>query len=124
MAPVDGDVFGGLELAGVPLAAAVTLADGRPFAIVRRAPTPGRNGITARAAVAGKHVILINDMVQSGAALLAVAPALRSEGAIGTDVVCAICWDPGAVTTLPDAGLELHTLLTLADLRAAWETRA
>jgi len=86
--PVDAEVFGGLELAGVPLAAAMALADGRPFAVVRRGPKPGSSRVTAAgAAVAGKRVLLIKDMVRSDAALSAVADVLRAEGAVVTHVV-------------------------------------
>ncbi len=122
LAPVDAEVFGGVELAGVPLAAAMSLADGRPFAVVRRAPKLGSNGLTAGVAVAGKRVVLVKDMVRSGAVLTAVAEALRTEGAVVTNVVCAICWDSGAVNALDAIGLELCPLLTLADLRTAWKT--
>jgi orotate phosphoribosyltransferase len=78
------DVIVGAETAGVPLAAAVSLAAGVPFAFVRK---PGYRGHERHeppvrgAAVAGRHVLLVDDAVASGTAVERFTAALAGAGA-------------------------------------------
>jgi orotate phosphoribosyltransferase len=66
------DVVVGAETGGVPLAAAVSLASGVPFAFVRK---PGYRGHE------GRQVLLVDDAVSSGASLEGFAGELADEGA-------------------------------------------
>ena len=78
------DVVVGAETAGVPLATAVSLAGGLPFAFVRK---PGYKGHETDeppvrgADVAGKRVLLVDDAVSSGSAVERFADSLASVGA-------------------------------------------
>jgi len=78
------DVVVGAETAGVPLAAAVALAGGLPFAFVRK---PGYRGHeidepqVRGADVAGRRVLLVDDAVASGTAVERFTAALAAEGA-------------------------------------------
>lgn len=78
------DVVVGAETAGVPLAAAVSLAGGLPFAFVRK---PGYRGHeideppVRGADVAGRRVLLVDDAVSSGTAVERFTAALAGAGA-------------------------------------------
>ena len=78
------DVVVGAETGGVPLAAAVSLAGGVPFAFVRK---PGYRGHeideppVRGAEVRGRRVLLVDDAVSSGASLERFAGELAEEGA-------------------------------------------
>jgi orotate phosphoribosyltransferase len=78
------DVVVGAETAGVPLAAAVSLAGGLPFAFVRK---PGYRGHelgeppVRGADVAGRRVLLVDDGVWSGTAVERFTAALAGVGA-------------------------------------------
>ena len=78
------DVVVGAETAGVPLAAAVSLAGGLPFAFVRK---PGYRGHeldeppVRGADVAGRRVLLVDDAVSSGTAVERFTAALSGAGA-------------------------------------------
>ena len=78
------DVVVGAETGGVPLAAAVSLAGGVPFAFVRK---PGYRGHEVDeppvrgAEVRGRRVLLVDDAVSSGASLERFAGELADEGA-------------------------------------------
>jgi orotate phosphoribosyltransferase len=78
------DVVVGAETGGVPLAAAVSLAAGVPFAFVRK---PGYRGHepdeppVRGAEVAGRRVLLVDDAVSSGAAVERFTAALAGVGA-------------------------------------------
>jgi orotate phosphoribosyltransferase len=81
---LDVDVVVGAETAGVPLAAAVSLAGGLPFAFVRK---PGYRGHeidepqVRGADVAGRRVLFVDDAVSSGASVERFTASLESEGA-------------------------------------------
>ena len=81
---LDVDVVVGAETAGVPLAAAISLASGLPFAFVRK---PGYRGHeidepqTRGADVEGRRVLLVDDAVSSGTAVERFAAALAGAGA-------------------------------------------
>ena len=78
------DVVVGAETAGVPLAAAISLASGVPFAFVRK---PGYRGHepdeppVRGAEVAGRRVLLVDDAVSSGTAVERFTAALTGVGA-------------------------------------------
>jgi orotate phosphoribosyltransferase len=78
------DVVVGAETAGVPLAAAVSLAGGLPFAFVRK---PGYRGHeideppVRGAEVAGRRVLLVDDAVSSGASVERFTASLVRAGA-------------------------------------------
>jgi orotate phosphoribosyltransferase len=81
---LDVDVVVGAETAGVPLATAVSLAGGLPFAFVRK---PGYRGHETDeppvrgADVAGRRVLLVDDAVSSGTAVERFIAALAGAGA-------------------------------------------
>src|SRR3954471_21964963 len=78
------DVVVGAETGGVPLAAAVSLAGGVPFAFVRK---PGYRGHEVDeppvrgADVAGRRVLLVDDAIASGSSVERFAAALAGAGA-------------------------------------------
>src|SRR4051812_49916305 len=84
------DVVVGAETAGVPLAAAVSLAGGLPFAFVRK---PGYRGHEADepqvrgAEGAGRRVLLVDDAGASGTAGGGLPAALGAQGARGGGLV-------------------------------------
>jgi orotate phosphoribosyltransferase len=78
------DVVVGAETAGVPLAAAVSLAAGLPFAFVRKPGYIGHEPDEPRvrgADVAGKRVLLVDDAVASGTAVERFTASLTGAGA-------------------------------------------
>jgi orotate phosphoribosyltransferase len=78
------DVIVGAETAGVPLAAAISLEGGLPFAFVRK---PGYRGHEVDeppvrgAEVAGRRVLLVDDAVSSGTSVERFSAALSDVGA-------------------------------------------
>jgi orotate phosphoribosyltransferase len=94
---LEVDVVVGAETAGVPLAAAISLAADLPFAFVRkpgyRGHEPGEPQVRG-AAVDGRRVLLVDDAVSSGAAV------------------------DGFVRQLTAAGAEVAGLYVLVDMRA------
>jgi orotate phosphoribosyltransferase len=111
------DRLAGPELGAVPLAAAASLACGIPFLIVRKAAkdyaTEGRiEGVFE----AGERVLVIEDVVTTGGALIAAIEALRAAGLVVEDALCVLDRDEGGREALADLGVRLETLFRRADL--------
>lgn len=91
LVPKDAEVLAGLELGGVPIATAMSLADGRPAAFVRKeAKTYGTCQAVEGAGVSGRRVAIIEDVVTTGGAVRDAARLLAEAGAEVVAVVCAI----------------------------------
>jgi orotate phosphoribosyltransferase len=69
--------------------------------------------------VAGRRVTLVEDVITTGGAVRDAARELRAAGAVVEVVVCAIDRSPADQNPLADAGLEVRSVLTKADLDTA-----
>jgi orotate phosphoribosyltransferase len=120
------DVVVGAETAGVPLAAAVALAAGIPFAFVRK---PGYRGHeideppVRGADVAGRRVLLVDDAVSSGSAVERFAASLAGAGAEVVGVFVLVDMRDVAETVTPLAAAlpteSVSTYLRVLELAAA-----
>jgi orotate phosphoribosyltransferase len=120
MLPDGIDALAGLELGGVPLATAISLASGLPARFVRKAAKDyGTCRLAEGGEVAGRRLAVIEDVVTSGGQILASCAALRELGAEIAAVLCVIDRESGGAANLADAGLELRALFTMTELRAA-----
>ena len=118
--PADVEVLAGLELGGVPLATMLAQVTGLPALFVRKqAKTYGTCRLAEGGEIAGRRLLIVEDVVTSGGAILDAAVALRAGGAVLGPVVCVIDRESGGVEKLAAAGLELHALFTMTELNAA-----
>ena len=117
LVPAGAEVLAGLELGGVPLATAMSLASGLPAAFVRKeAKAYGTCQAVEGRAVSGRRVVLVEDVITAGGAVVDAARLVREAGGVVVAVVCAI-WrgeGPPAIPGLPD--VPLLPALTAADL--------
>lgn len=119
LVPAGTDVLAGLELGGVPLVTLLSQRTGHPARFVRKKPKEYGTLRTAEGGeVAGKRIVLVEDVVTSGGAVLDATRVLRDEGATVSDVLCVIDRQEGGVERLAELGLQLHPVLTRADLAA------
>ncbi len=128
--PPGTEVLAGLELGGVPIATALSLRTGLPAAFVRKeAKTYGTAQLAEGAAVAGRRVLVVEDVVTTGGQVVISTAQLRDLGAQIDTVLCVIDRsDPtvdgstsGAAALLTH-GLTLRAALTKSDLDAAHTT--
>lgn len=114
------DVVAGLELGGVPLATLLSARTGLPARFVRKqAKEYGTRRIAEGGDVAGLRVVLVEDVVTSGGAVLDATRVLREQGAVVENVLCVIDRGEGGAEKLAAIGLTLLPVLTRADLDAA-----
>ena len=117
--PAGTDLLGGLEMGGIPIATVVSAITGTPALFVRKeAKTYGTCKLAEGPDVSGRRVTLIEDVITTGGAVRNAAVALREAGATVETVVCAIDRSPGGDNPLADAGLEIRSVLTKAELDA------
>ncbi len=113
----DCDIIAGAELGAVSLAAATSMASGKPFAIVRKAKKQYATGkLIEGAPVEGKRVLLVEDVGTTGGAALEAAKILTAAGAKITRLVFAVDRMQGARQNVEAAGYDYHALLTRDDL--------
>ena len=119
LVPPDARVLGGLELGGVPIAAMLSQLTGLPALFVRKqAKAYGTRKLAEGDDPAGQHVVLVEDVITTGGAVIAAASALRHLGATVTTVVCAIDRSAPGQSMLSAAGVAVRAVLTKADLDA------
>lgn len=114
--PEGTEVLAGLELGGVPVATALSLATGLPAAFVRKeAKTYGTAKLAEGAEVDGRRVLVVEDVVTTGGQVVLSAADLRERGADILAVLCVIDRS-GGDHQLAAAGLELRSVFTREDL--------
>ena len=120
LVPAEAEVLAGLELGGVPIATAMSLADGRPAVFVRKqAKEYGTCQAVEGADVRGRRVALIEDVITTGGAVADAARLVTEAGGEIVAVVCAIWRGEGAPHIAGAPHLRVIPALTKADLDAA-----
>ncbi|MEP7290552.1 MAG: orotate phosphoribosyltransferase [Chloroflexota bacterium] len=122
---LDFEVIAGIETAGIPHSAALSYAMRRPSVFVRKqAKEHGMKRRVEGGEVAGKRVLLIEDLITTGGSSLSGVEALREEGA--EVAACLAIFSYGfaqAADAFAQASVPLITLTSLADvLQAARDT--
>jgi orotate phosphoribosyltransferase len=117
--PEGVDALAGLELGGVPLAAVLSQVTGLPALFVRKeAKTYGTCRLAEGGELEGRRLLVVEDVVTSGGAILDAARELRALGAVLDRVACVIDRESGGRENLAEAGLTLDALFTMTELNA------
>lgn len=117
LVPPDAEALAGLELGGVPLAVAMSLESGLPAVFVRKQAKPyGTRQAVEGGSVAGRKVVIVEDIITTGGAVAQAAGHLRDGGGELIAVVCAI-WRGAGEPTIPGLlDTPILPVLTEADL--------
>jgi orotate phosphoribosyltransferase len=120
LVPEGIDALAGLEMGGIPLATMLSQLTGLPVLFVRKkAKEYGTCKIAEGGQVRGRKLLIVEDVVTSGGAILDAAQALREEGAELAKVICVIDRESGGPANLAQASLELQALFTMSELKKA-----
>ncbi|MGX7042829.1 orotate phosphoribosyltransferase [Leuconostoc holzapfelii] len=114
----DVDIIGGVATAGIPHAAWVAETLNKPMIYVRSKPKDhGAGRQTEGAEVAGKKVVLIDDLISTGGSVLGAVEAVRQAGAEVLGVVSIFSYElPDGVVNFEQAGLTFQSLTTYSQL--------
>ncbi len=117
----DGvDALAGLELGGVPIATMLSQRTGLPARFVRKkAKEYGTCRLAEGGDVDGERLLIVEDVVTSGGAVVDAVRELRARGALCDRAVCVIDRESSGVENLAAIGVELDALFTMSELKAA-----
>ncbi len=118
--PAGTDMLAGLELGGVPVAVAIAFRADLPLLFVRKkAKDYGTAKLAEGPDFKGRKVLVVEDVVTTGGAIVDGAKALRERGAVIDTVLCVIDRESGGPEKLKEYGLTLKPLFTASELRKA-----
>jgi len=110
-------LIAGAELGGVALAAATSLATGKPFVIIRNAKKDYGTGKPYEGKIVdGDSVLLVEDIATTGGQVLEAAKVIQGVGAKVERIVAVIDRMEGARENIEAAGFIFESLLTKHDL--------
>lgn len=111
------DRIAGAELGAVALAAATSLASGKPFVIVRNQKKDyGTSKLIEGILNPGETVIIVEDILTTGGQVLEAAKTLKDAGARIDRIVAVIDRQEGARANIESAGYVFESLFTTTDL--------
>lgn len=115
--PAGTEVLAGLELGGIPLVTALSRQTGLPAAFLRKqAKTYGTARYAEGAALPGRAVVLVEDVVSSGGAIIDQLHMLRADGIEPRAALCVIDRQSGGREALAEQGLPLIALLPMNEI--------
>jgi orotate phosphoribosyltransferase len=119
------DYVGGLEMGAVPIAGAIAQLSwlrGKPIPafFVRKKPKEhgarlSIEGLAKNESIAGKRVVVVEDVTTTGGSAMKAVEALREAGAEIAFVFTMVDRQEGATETFKNAGLDFRSLFTAAE---------
>jgi len=111
------DRIAGAELGAVPLAAAASMASGKPFVIVRNKKKDyGTAKLVEGILEKGETVMIVEDVLTTGGQVLEAAQSLQDAGAKIDKIVAVIDRMEGARENIEKAGFVFEALFNTQDL--------
>ncbi|MGE5529091.1 MAG: orotate phosphoribosyltransferase, partial [Patescibacteria group bacterium] len=118
--PPGTEVLAGLEMGGIPIATALSLATGLPMVLVRKKAKDYGTCKTAEGGdFRGKRVCVVEDVVTTGGQIIMSAQDLREAGGIVENVMCVILRNEEGREKLAGEGLALTPLFGMEELKEA-----
>ena len=118
-ARVTGEVdrIAGAELGAVALAAATTMACGKPFVIIRNQKKDYGTSKQVEGKLApGDRVLIVEDVLTTGGQVLEAAKSIEAAGGKVVRIVAVIDREEGARQNIESAGYAYESLFTTTDL--------
>jgi len=113
----NADRIAGVELGAVPIAAAASLASGKPYIMVRKASKEhGTRKEFEGELSKGDRVLFVEDVVTTGGTLRGAIERLRHHGAMIDDIVAVVDREEGGKIALAEISVRLHALVSAKDL--------
>lgn len=113
LVPAGTELLGGLELGGIPIATLLGQVTGLPVLFIRKqAKTYGTQKLVEGVDCAGREVLLVEDVISTGGAVIDAAHAIRGLGGNADTVVCAIDRRAPDANQLASNGIQVRSVLT------------
>lgn len=116
--PEGTEILAGLEMGGIPIAAALSLETGIPAVFVRKKSKEyGTCKLAEGIDIKDKRVCVIEDVVTTGGQIILSAKALIELGAKIENVMCVIERNPEGRKNLDESGVKLISMFTMEQLK-------
>lgn len=126
MSGIEADIVGGLEMGAVPLITPISIASrraGRPlpgFFVRKTVKDHGtRKLVEGLSDVAGKRVVIVEDVTTTGGSAMKAVEALTAAGAKITLVISILDREEGASKLYADAGIPFQSLFKASEFLKA-----
>lgn len=117
LVPDEVDMLAGLEMGGIPIVTMLSQITGLPAVFVRKkAKEYGTRKLAEGNDIAGKKLLVVEDVVTSGGQVVLSTKDLRERGAIVTNAICVIDRESTGRANLAEIGVELAALFTMSEL--------
>jgi len=117
LARLSFDRIAAIPYAALPIGAAVSLETRKPLLYPRKEVKAHGTGQSIEGAFhAGERVVVLDDLITTGASKFEAIAPLLDAGLVVEDVVVLIDRQSGGRQDLEARGLKLHAVLTLSDL--------
>ena len=111
------DRIAGVVLGSVPLAAALSLATGIPYVMVRKEKKDhGTSKLIEGTIVKGDKVLVVEDVITSAGSSITAIGTLREAGASVEDIISVIDREAGGKDALKNINVTLTSLVKASDL--------
>lgn len=110
------EVVVGIATAGVPLATYIACLSSKPLAYVRKEAKMHGLSRLVEGDVAGREVLLVDDVATTGSSLLHGVRAIRECGGRVSHALVVIDREEGAEEALKNANVSLHSLVKARDV--------
>ena len=118
--PPGTEILAGLEMGGIPVVTALSIATGLPCAFIRKEPkSHGTCKYAEGPSLEGRRVVLVEDVVSSGGAILDSLAMLKADGVEPSIALCVIDRETGGLEALQDMGVELRAAFTMSQIEAS-----
>jgi len=118
--PNDATVLAGLEMGGIPIVTMLGQLTNLPTAFIRKeAKTYGTCRYAEGADLEGQNVVLVEDVVSSGGAIINTLTMLAADGIRPATAICVIDRETGGVEALAERDVKLEALLTMSQIEAS-----
>jgi orotate phosphoribosyltransferase len=115
--PPKTEIIAGLEMGGIPIVTVLSQITGIPSAFIRKeAKEYGTCRYAEGVDLLGKNIVLIEDVVSSGGAIIDAAKKLRNDSISVDLAICVIDRQTGGKEKLEENGIDLKSVLTRQDL--------
>jgi orotate phosphoribosyltransferase len=117
--PADTEVLAGLEMGGIPIVTMLGQLTDLPTAFLRKEPKAyGTCRYAEGADLTDRRVVLIEDVVSSGGAIVNTLNMLRADGIEPQVAACVIDRETGGREALAKTGVELRSVMTMGRLES------
>ena len=115
--PYETEVLAGLEMGGIPIVTMLSNVSGLHCAFIRKEPKAhGTCKYSEGASLIDKNVLIVEDVVSSGGAIVDAVAMLRADGIKVSQALCVIDRETGAYEKLEAIGIELLSVFKQSEI--------